>query len=275
MKKRYALARMFLKHWPFPRGASWLVKHFLNDLRFSESEVDVDTRDGFRMRILPNEHVGRYLYLTGEFDRSVFEVLQAHSRPGDILLDVGANVGYMSACFLTHVPNSRVVAVDPQPGIVDLLRANLEPFGSRALVVPVALSDRNGRSAFEINATNRGASMLVNAGEGDVTVETWTPERLVEICGIDRIDLIKLDVEGHEEAVFSALQGVIARFRPRLIVFEDKADKAAPDAAIGALLATSGYSVKGLRKKLTRLEFPPIRSRQDCRYQDYVAVSIQ
>lgn len=272
MNKQHVLAQVVLKNWPFPRGASWLVKHFLNHLRISEPQVDVDTTDGFRMRILPNEHVGRYLYLTGEFDRSVFEVLQAHAQPGDVLLDIGANVGYMSACFLTHVPHSRAVAVDPQPGIVDLLRYNLEPFGPRAIVAPVALSDRNGECGFHIEPDNRGASHILASGEGDVTVETWTPERLVEAYGIERVDIVKMDVEGHEETVFGALQGIISRFRPRLILFEDHTDKAAPTGAIGGLLASLGYSVSGVRKRLTKLEFPSIRQSADCLYQDYIAV---
>lgn len=272
MNRQHVFLQLMLKSWPFPRGASWLVKRFFDNLRFRETVATVQTTDGFPMRVLPNEHVGRYLYLTGEFDRSIFEVLQAHALPGDVLLDIGANVGYMSACFLQNVPGSRVVAIDPQPEIVDLLRANLEPFGGRAQIAPVALSDRNGESAFSIDPLNRGASRLVAPGSGSVTVETWTPERLIEAYGIDRINIIKMDVEGHEETVFKAMDATIARFRPRLILFEDKTDKAAPAGTIGARLKVLGYRVLGLRKKLTHLEFPEIREKADCRYQDYVAI---
>lgn len=272
MNQQHVLLQFVLKSWPFPRGAGWLVKRFFDNLPFREMVATVQTTDGFQMRVLPNEHVGRYLYLTGEFDRSVFEVLHAYALPGDVLLDIGANVGYMSACFLQNVPGSRVVAIDPQPEIVDLLRSNLEPFGGRAQVAPVALSDRNGESAFAIDPLNRGASRLVAGVAGSVTVETWTPERLVEAYGIERIDIIKMDVEGHEETVFKAMDATIAHFKPRLILFEDHTDKAAPTGTIGARLKVLGYKVMGLRKKLTHLEFPEIRGKADCRYQDYIAV---
>lgn len=272
MNQQHVLLQFMLRSWPFPRGAGWLVKRFFDNLRFHETEALVRTTDGFEMRVLPNEHVGRYLYLTGEFDRSIFEVLHAHALPGDVLLDIGANVGYMSACFLQNVPGSRVVAVDPQPEIIDLLRCNLQPFGKRAQVAPVALSDTNGESDFAIDFVNRGASRLVAPGDGTVRVETWTPERLIQAYGIDRIDIIKMDVEGHEETVLRAMDNAIVQFRPRLILFEDHTDKAAPSGSIGGRLRALGYRIMGVHKKLTRLEFPEIRDRADCVYQDYVAV---
>ena len=231
------------------------------------------TTDGFPMTVMPNEHIGRYLYLTGEFDRSTFEVLHRHARPGDTLLDIGANIGYMSACFLNKVPDSRVIAVEPQPGVVDLLRTNLEESGERAQVAPVALSDSDGEGFLLIDRVNRGASKLVDDNEGGAAkVATWSPEHLIETFAPEKIDIIKMDVEGHEETVFRALDTSIARFRPRLIMFEDYADKAAPTSSIGSQLRALGYRIFGVRKKLTKLEFPPIESTDDCRYYDYIAV---
>ncbi len=272
MNSEHILAQVMLRSWPFPNGTGMLVKRFFEHLRFRDSETTVTTRDGFPMRIMPNEHVGRYLYLTGEFDRSIVNVMLSHARPGDTLLDIGANIGYMSASFLHRIPRSRVLAVDPQPGVVDFLRANLEPFKDRAQVAPVALSDRNGEASFSIDEVNRGASRITTTGKGDVTVETWTPDRLIETYGIAKVDIIKIDVEGHEEPVLRALNGAIARFRPRLIMFEDYTDKAAPTGAIGAQLSALGYEIKGLRKTLTGVDLLPIRQAADCVFQDYVAL---
>jgi hypothetical protein len=90
-----------------------------------------------------------------------------------------------------------------------------------------------------------------------------------------RIDLIKIDVEGHEESVFRGLEPFLAKYRPRLIMFEDHGTQASPDAPIGLLLARIGYSVFGVRKKLTKLAFERISSATDCQYNDYVAVPLQ
>ena len=55
------------------------------------------------MTILPNDHIGRHLYLTGQFDRTIVEVLLHFSRENDHVLDIGANIGYVSCALLTKV----------------------------------------------------------------------------------------------------------------------------------------------------------------------------
>lgn len=273
MNSQHVAAQMFLRAWPFPRGTGWLVKRFFEHLTFRDVFTTVRTTDGFSMSIMPNEHIGRYLYLTGEFDRSTFEVLSRHARPGDTLLDIGANVGYMSACFLANIPHSKVIAVEPQPDVVGLLGKNLDQFRGRANIAPVALSDTDGEGLLEVDNVNRGASKLVSEASGNaVKIETWSPERLIAAFQPQRIDIIKIDVEGYEEKVIAALAGSIARYRPRLIMFEDHGTRAAPDGSIGARLHDLGYEIFGVRKKLTVLEYPEIRSAADCRYNDYIAV---
>jgi FkbM family methyltransferase len=225
---------------------------------------------------MPNELIGRHLYLTGEFDRSTVEVLLKFARGGDTLLDIGANIGYVSACFLSKVPDSTAIAVEPQPKVVDLLRANLDQFSSRANVVPVAISDRDGEGQLQIDRANRGASRLTSEDSPHAAkVNVWSPERLFDTLQPARIDLIKIDVEGHEASVFHGLEPFLAKYRPRLIMFEDHGTQASPDAPIGLLLARIGYLVFGVRKKLTRLAFKRIRSATDCQYNDYVATPFQ
>ena len=81
------------------------------------------------MTVDPNDLIGRHIYLTGKFDRTVFSVLSKFARPGDTLLDIGANIGYVCGCFLQNVPQSKVIAVEPQPIIVNQLASNLQQFG--------------------------------------------------------------------------------------------------------------------------------------------------
>ena len=273
MNSQHVAAQMFLRAWPFPRGTGWLVKRFFEHLSFKETLTTVRTVDGFSMSIMPNEHIGRYLYLTGKFERSTFEVLASHARPGDTLLDIGANVGYISACFLANIPQSRVIAVEPQPDVVRLLTANLGQFQGRADIAPVALTDADGEGFLEVDDVNRGASKLVGEETASaLKVETWSPEHLFAIFQPKRIDIVKIDVEGHEETVIAALAGSIERYRPRLIMFEDHGQRATPDGEIGKRLRELGYAVFGVQKKLTRLEYPEILSAADCLHRDYIAV---
>jgi FkbM family methyltransferase len=276
MNKEHLGPQVLLRAWPFPRGAGRIIDRFFSSLSFNDDVAVVRTTDGFSLSVMPNELIGRHLYLTGEFDRSTVEVLLKFARPGDALLDIGANIGYVSSCFLAKVPDSTAIAIEPQPKIVDLLRANLEQFGSRAYFVPVAISDRDGEGQLQIDRANRGASRLTHEDSVEAAkVEVWSPERLFFTLQPARIDLIKIDVEGHEESVFRGLEPFLAKYRPRLIMFEDHGTQASPDAPIGLLLARVGYSVFGVHKKLAKLAFEQIRSATDCQYNDYVAVPLQ
>lgn len=98
-------------------------------------------------------------------------------------------------------------------------------------------------------------------------IGTWPPETLIATFASERIDVIKIDVEGHEETVIAALAGSIARYRPRLIIFEDRSQRAAP-GSIGSRLHNLGYSIFGVKKKPTTLEYSEICSAEDYRYND-------
>ena len=271
MNREHVLPQIVLRSWPFPRGAGRLIDRYFRSLKFSQDRATIRTTDGFEMTVQPNDLIGRHLYLTGEFDRSIVELLLSLARPGDTLLDIGANIGYVSACFLANVPDSSVVAVEPQPAVADLLRQNLARFG-RSNIIQAAISDHDGAGAIEECADNPGAGRLVNGGVNSIPVDLWTGARLFTSAKIAKLDLVKIDVEGHEEEVFASCIAHFGRLKPRAIVFECTTDKASPTNSIGGGLRSIGYDIFGLRKRLTKLDLVPIRRAGDCSFNDYVAM---
>ena len=125
------------------------------------------------------------------------------------VLDIGANIGiaalYLSALF----PQARVLAFEPSPDNVPLLKRNAEPVG-RIQVVPVALGERDGTLEFFASdgATNFGGFSRFETGS-DSRRKTAVPMReagrqLAEL-GVSGADFIKIDVEGSEWEILSAL----------------------------------------------------------------------
>ncbi len=273
------ISRMLLKLYPFPVGTGRLIdRSWMKRLRFDESTMLVPTSGGFTIRVIPNDLIGRHIYLTGEFDHVIVGVLLAHSRPGDRILDIGANIGYVACSLLHRVPDSRVVCVEPQPPIFDLLVENLNRIDPRrGKAIQAAISDHAGVGTMQLDSVNCGASRLI-AGPSDTDpsallagIRMITAEQLMSESGLDGVDLIKIDVEGHEVPVMQSLQSVINRHRPRAILFEHDGDLQAPTSIIGRIFSDANYRLFGIRKSVFGWKLIALDKLADGRAHDYIA----
>ncbi len=139
-------------------------------------------------------------------------------RPGMTVLDVGANVGYYSLMAAKKLQGEgRVYAFEPLPSNFELLTRNVEVNGyTTVTAVPLAVSDREGRTEFFIDPGNSGGSSFSSANMpdpgGSITVETTSLDRWFErVVGDLRVDLIKSDTQGAEARLVEGARKVIER----------------------------------------------------------------
>lgn len=138
----------------------------------------------------------------GFWELHLVRLLEARLGPGMAFLDVGAHIGYFTVLASTLVgPSGRVVAVEPDPASVELLRANLARHGCTNVdVLALAAWDSSTRLPFTVRAANRAVSWVSPQGEG----------LLVEAAPLDELldapfELIKSDAEGSDHvALFGA-----------------------------------------------------------------------
>jgi FkbM family methyltransferase len=125
----------------------------------------------------------------------------------ETVVDCGANVGYSSAYFLTAFPESRVIALEPEPDNYRVLSRNLEPYGSRAVAVNTALWSRPGYLQLRESDYRGGGAWSRQVDEpahGESgSVEAIDMPSLMERFGLQRVSLLKMDIEGAETVVFS------------------------------------------------------------------------
>ena len=263
----FSILSTIARHWPFANGSGRFLDKFCAHVDLGSGQRTARTSDGFPMQVYADDLIGRHLLMSGAFGRSSIQVLLELANPGDVFVDIGANIGYYSAVFLSNVKNSTAICFEPQPGVVDLLRANVGQFTGRSTVHELGLGDKDGELRFQINHTNRGASRVSPEGELSIPVRNAA----TVFAELTKADLIKIDVEGYEEPIFRAIQGELRRLKPRAILFEDHGDAAAPEGALGSVLQRAGYTVWGVDKRLFKTELVPINSRDDCRFIDYLA----
>lgn len=172
------------------------------------------------------------LSFTGTWEPFETSVFKAAVEKDMTVLDIGANIGYYTLLAARAVGESgRVLAFEPSPESFSLLVRNIEINGlSNVTPVQKAVSDELGRARLFLNRTNKGASRLSKpSGGGFVEVDTIT---LDEFLGSDRIDLVKMDIEGWEPAAFAGMKRILLE-NPRLKLFTEFSPR---------LLEESGFS---------------------------------
>jgi FkbM family methyltransferase len=152
--------------------------------------------------------------------REVF-VLEHYALPSDVapevIVDLGSNVGISVLYFASRFPRARIVAVEAEPDAYARLRANT---GHLERVTPVhaAIADHDGEAVIFSGDESWGAS-TIRAPEHSQqrVVPAMTLDRLAAVHRLDRIDLLKMDVEGAEVPIVRTAQ---ALRRAGTVIFE-------------------------------------------------------
>lgn len=142
------------------------------------------------------------------FDPAEMVLLADLLHPGDVAIDVGANIGIYTLAMARQVGSTgRVHAFEPYKENADLLGLNVVRNGYSGFVTlhRAAVADKAGTARLAINTHNAGMHRL--AKEGSAEVETVC---LDDLFAGQRVDFVKIDVEGAEVAVLRGMRGILA-----------------------------------------------------------------
>jgi FkbM family methyltransferase len=121
-----------------------------------------------------------------------------------VIVDLGANIGAATAFFLERFPSARVVAVEPDPTTYRKLAANVGR-DARVTLVHAAVTGRPSTYA-ELFASKASwdSRVVPEPSHGTVRVPAGTLGQILQRIGVDRFDILKIDVEGMEHQIFAA-----------------------------------------------------------------------
>lgn len=155
-------------------------------------------------------------------------LLDAAIRPGSDVIDIGANVGHFSRQFCKRVKDGCVYACEPGGFARSVLDMRATLTGLRNLhVTPFAASDHSGvavlYSGTKISGkyNHTGSSLRPKARwqqRYEEVVSTITVDKLVEVCGITDLSLIKIDAEGAERAILDGARQTLTTMKPVVIM---------------------------------------------------------
>lgn len=215
-------------------------------------------RSGIRWQLDLSEGIDFSIYLLGTFERSTVAALHKLVRPGDFIFDIGANIGAHTLPLAARTGSTgRVFAFEPSDFAFEKLKKNLAlnpGLEGQTRVYQILLSTADTpclepeiyaswplQPRGQVHAKHRGR--LVSTARAAVD----TLDNFAQRQGIERLDLIKIDVDGHESQVLTGALQTLAKFRPVLLLEVSPyvhSKECHHFAALLALLERFGYELE-------------------------------
>ena len=220
----------------------------------------VDTAVGnIRLRCYLNDNVSerKFVFLPWLYDQAERELIAGLLPADGVFVDIGANVGIYSLWACQYLSGQgTVLAIEPNPEVFERLAFNLEVNQSlrddwpRVLTAAIAVSDRDGVMDLNLDHTNLGGSSLVAHSDSDYKIHVQS-QLLLDILtefGIDRINFLKIDIEGAEDiALTPFLEAADDHLLPQFIIIENSERLWGSD--LTAAIKNRGYAVE-LRSRM-------------------------
>jgi FkbM family methyltransferase len=175
---------------------------------------------GYRILVSPAENLG---YLLGTAEPHLQRTIRQYVARGDVVYDIGANMGYVSLSLAKRVgERGRVIAFEPVPRNVDLLRRNIEENKlTNVELLAVAASDNCGEAVIRIAESLSTASLIWhgdNPSAVELVIKTVVIDDLVGTGELPEPNFVKIDVEGAEGQVLQGMRRTLGNARPVLFV---------------------------------------------------------
>jgi FkbM family methyltransferase len=190
--------------------------------------VRVEVEPGVSLLLDPSDDVSRTILVSraSRWEPEVWDAISSRLSDGAVFLDVGAHIGYDSVKASRKVGDQgRVVAFEPNPNTLTMLRSNIAASGVHNVIVqPIACADTEQMlTLFDSTpGGNSGSSSLSRENAGTLTrsytVRARPIDSVVSELGLTRVDVLKADVEGAELLVLRGAAGTLRRFHPKLIL---------------------------------------------------------
>jgi FkbM family methyltransferase len=224
-EKRPPFADRFRKFAASPRHEQFAI--FVQRFHRIFPQIPIPFRLPFGAWFMLGNGVLDSALLWGCFENAELRFVEKFLAPGMCVLDVGAHHGLYTLLASKRVGNDgKVIAFEPSPRERRLLARNLHlNSSSNTLIEPFALGNKPSKAKlYLVQGGEDGCNSLrppaVSASTQTEIVDVDSLDRYLEKAGIDKVDFVKLDVEGAEREVLLGAQGLLAassRARPVIL----------------------------------------------------------
>ncbi len=165
-----------------------------------------------------NTDIGRKLYFSGDFENEELHLCKKFIKDDSTIIDIGANIGIHSIYFSKLAPKGIVISIEPQVTIYPVLLQNISKYNN---IIPlnVAVDTDLKISPFFIADDNAYSSLKDTRRKKILNVKQVITIPIDLILNLfDKVDFIKIDVEGYEKNVLSSMKELLLRYKPVLFI---------------------------------------------------------
>ncbi len=190
--------------------------------------IEIDAKNQFKMYHLGASEENSLFWegIDNGWEKTSLKLWRKLCLDTTVVLDIGSNTGLYSLVTKTLNPTSKVYAFEPLPKVLEYLNYNIEINNFDIVVVSKALSNYNGKATvflieghdFCTSVTVNKSLLSENTPQKKLEIETITLVDFIQKNKIERIDLMKIDVETHEPEVLEGMGGYIDQFKPDFLI---------------------------------------------------------
>ena len=216
------------------RGVLWTVVHQIYENPYTKAVVSPVVNffkpesliiGGHRMYIDKDDRViSLELILSGKWEKFEASLFEQNIKPGNIVIDIGAHIGYYTLIAAKRVgPKGKVYAFEPLPKNFELLKKNVEVNGYKNVVlVNKAVSNKNGKSKLFLSNEDNFGDQRIYDPEGN---RRSTSIRTIKLDTFfknkeKRINVIKMDIQGSEVKALTGASEVLRKNKKMKILTE-------------------------------------------------------
>ncbi len=153
-----------------------------------------------------------------KYEPRLLEVIEKEIKPGEVIVDLGANIGYYTLIFARLVgEKGRVYAFEPDPENFALLKKNVEINGYKNVVlVQKAVSNLTGKTRLYLSDENVGDHQIFDSKFGRKSIEIETVS-LDDYFKDEAVDFVKIDIQGAEQAALEGATKFLQNNKPKIV----------------------------------------------------------
>ena len=199
---------------------------------FVREDIQTINRNDINFEIYLKEGIDLHLFLFGSFQQHVFNSPHFALPKDGVVLDVGGNIGLMSLFFAKRVPNGQVHAFEPTHYALTKFKRNLSLNPDLQSIIKlnhcfisskeVENADLTAYSSWQITKNKNGSGDIhdIHGGTAMDTkgVPAFTLDQYCEGNQLDKVNIIKIDTDGHELEILKGAERTIKKFKPAIVL---------------------------------------------------------